>query len=47
VPAIAERLLQRNPAATLVRLDGIGHYPQLEAPDRTAAAVVRFIESAG
>lgn len=45
VPAIAERLLERNPQATLVRLDGVGHYPQLEAPERTAAAIVRFIDS--
>ena len=31
----------------LVRLDGVGHYSQLEAPERAAAAVVRFIETAG
>jgi pimeloyl-ACP methyl ester carboxylesterase len=46
VPAIAERLVSKNPNAGWVKLEGIGHYPQLEFPERTAAAVVRFIETA-
>jgi pimeloyl-ACP methyl ester carboxylesterase len=36
--AIAQRLCSRNPRARLHTLEGIGHYPQLEAPQRVAAA---------
>jgi pimeloyl-ACP methyl ester carboxylesterase len=36
--AIAQRLCSRNPRAQLHTLEGIGHYPQLEAPQRVAAA---------
>ena len=36
---MAERLHERRPDATLVRLDGIGHYPMLEAPDAFNAAL--------
>jgi pimeloyl-ACP methyl ester carboxylesterase len=43
VPAIAERLSEMNPSARLVRLEGVGHYPQLEAPAETAAAILRAI----
>ena len=32
VYAMAERLAERRPDATLVRLEGVGHYPMLEAP---------------
>lgn len=39
VYAIAKRLCDRNPGAKLVTLDGIGHYPQLEAPERLAQAM--------
>ncbi len=38
VYAIAERLSRHNESADLVTLDGIGHYPQLEAPERVAGA---------
>ena len=30
---------RRVPGATLVPLDGVGHWPMLEAPDRVTAAV--------
>lgn len=39
--AIAERLAQEIPHAHLEALDGVGHYPQLEAPER----VLRHLEA--
>jgi pimeloyl-ACP methyl ester carboxylesterase len=39
VYAIAQRLCERNPGASLYTLDGVGHYPQLEAPERVALAL--------
>lgn len=39
--AIAEQLVANNPRAVLTVLDGVGHYPQLEAPERVAAALAR------
>jgi pimeloyl-ACP methyl ester carboxylesterase len=39
VYAIAERLCERNPRARLLTLEGVGHYPQLEAPQRVARAL--------
>ncbi len=43
VPAIAERLLREVPGAELERLDGLGHYPMLEDPERFGAAVSRWL----
>lgn len=40
---IAERLRQRRPSAPFTALDDVGHYPQLEAPERTADAILRFL----
>jgi pimeloyl-ACP methyl ester carboxylesterase len=37
---MTDRLLERRPDARRVRLDGIGHYPMVEAPARFADAVV-------
>jgi pimeloyl-ACP methyl ester carboxylesterase len=34
---MAERLQAARPDATVVRLEGIGHYPMLEAPERFSA----------
>lgn len=45
VAEIARRVSRRNPRAQVVELHSVGHYPQLEAPERTAASVVRFIQS--
>jgi pimeloyl-ACP methyl ester carboxylesterase len=43
VMAIAEKLERETPGAKLVRLEGVGHYPQLEAPARVAATVASFV----
>jgi pimeloyl-ACP methyl ester carboxylesterase len=39
VPAMADRLAAARPDARVVRLDGVGHYPMVEAPTRFVAAV--------
>jgi pimeloyl-ACP methyl ester carboxylesterase len=39
VRPMADRLQRSVPGASLVVLDGIGHYPMLECPERFAAAV--------
>jgi len=41
---IAERLAGEIPGARLEVLDGLGHYPQLEDPSRTGAAIARFLD---
>lgn len=40
VYAMAERLRERRPDAALVRLDGVGHYPMIEWPERFSEVVV-------
>ncbi len=40
VPAMVERLTGARPDCVVTRLDGVGHYPMVEAPDR-------FIEALG
>ena len=37
---MADAIKQRRPAADFVELADVGHYPQLEAPDRVAAAII-------
>ena len=39
---LAERYRQLVPDADVVVLDGVGHYPQLEAPDRVVDAYLAF-----
>lgn len=39
---MAQRYRELVPAADVVLLPGIGHYPQVEAPDRTLAAFLAF-----
>jgi pimeloyl-ACP methyl ester carboxylesterase len=41
---MAERIEQRLPNAELVRLEDVAHWPQLEAPDRVAANLLRMLE---
>lgn len=42
---MAERLAKANSGAPVTRLDGIGHYPMIEAPEDFAAAVVAGLDS--
>ncbi len=39
VAAMTDRLRRARPDATLVLLDGVGHYPMVEAPDRFVGAL--------
>ncbi len=39
VPRIAQAVLERRPDATYIPFEDIGHYPQWEAPERTAEAI--------
>lgn len=41
---MAERLHAARPDATLVRLEGIGHYPMIEAPDAFGAALEHALD---
>ncbi len=40
VSAMTDRLVRARPDATLTLLDGVGHYPMVEAPDRFVEALV-------
>lgn len=42
---IARQLARETPGATLVTMDDLGHYPQLEDPGRVAAEVCRFLDA--
>jgi pimeloyl-ACP methyl ester carboxylesterase len=44
VMAIGEQLAKEIQPARLERLEGLGHYPQLEGADRTAAAILAFLD---
>lgn len=43
----AQRLQTSLPASELVVLDGVGHYPFIEAPERFAQAVIDFLRRFG
>jgi pimeloyl-ACP methyl ester carboxylesterase len=43
VPEMADRLHVARPEAPIVRLDRVGHYPMVEAPDRFLAAVLPML----
>jgi pimeloyl-ACP methyl ester carboxylesterase len=40
---MAQRLAERRAEANLERLDGVGHYPMVEAPDRFNAALAKAL----
>ena len=44
---MAERYRELVPHPDVVLLDGIGHYPQLEAPERVLAAFLEFADRVG
>ncbi len=44
VHAMTDRLLEARPGATRATLDGVGHYPMIEAPERFAAAVLASLD---
>jgi pimeloyl-ACP methyl ester carboxylesterase len=44
VPQIAVQLEREIPRCTLTWLDDLGHYPHVEAPDRFADAVLRWLD---
>jgi len=41
VPSMVDTLVAARPDAAVVRLEGVGHYPMVEAPARFAEAVLR------
>ncbi len=41
---IAEEVLALRPATSVVRLEGTGHYPQVEEPERVARAVLEWCD---
>lgn len=45
VVAMAHRLAERRPDASLVVLEDVGHYPALEAPDRFVRAVLASLDA--
>jgi len=47
VAAMADRLAQRRPGTNLAVLDGVGHYPMLEAPDRFLEALAAVAPRTG
>jgi pimeloyl-ACP methyl ester carboxylesterase len=42
-PAGADQLAGALPHARLLRLDGVGHFPHLEAPDRVLPAIAEHL----
>ena len=45
--AIAERIAQGTPGARLETWDDLGHWPQIEAPQRVVATVEAFWDAVG
>lgn len=42
-PAVLDGLGELRPAAEVIRLPGIGHYPQIEVPDEFTASALRLL----
>lgn len=42
VPAMPRHLADLRPATEVVMLDGVGHWPSIEAPERIAAEILRL-----
>lgn len=42
VPAIADRLLEERPSVEAIRWSDVGHWPQIEVPERVAAELTRI-----
>src|SRR4051812_23676905 len=45
VVAMTDRFSAKRPEADVIRLDGVGHYPMIEAPRRFADAVTTLLSS--
>jgi pimeloyl-ACP methyl ester carboxylesterase len=45
--AVARAAARANPAWTMIEMPGVGHVPQLEAPDDTASAIIGWLAAAG
>jgi len=45
--AVARAAARANPAWTMIEMPGVGHVPQLEAPDDTASAITGWLGAAG
>lgn len=45
--AVARAAARANPAWTMIEMPGVGHVPQLEAPDDTASAIIGWLAVAG
>ena len=44
VHAMTDQLVGVRPDADLITLDGVGHYPMIEAPDRFADALMQLLD---
>ena len=45
--AVARAAARANPAWTMIEMPGVGHVPQLEAPDDTASAIIGWLGTTG
>ena len=41
---MAEKLVAARPGTPLITLDGVGHYPMVEAADRFSVAVLDLLD---